>query len=206
MEEKQKKKLITSIIIILTGILVLLTLFINFAIVNPIYSNKKIEMPRIMSEFAVQKNYVSYFIQEIGGDKIHKKSLSGELPRINVIIKDIGKFFTTEIDENIETYEGIIGNSDVAIEINRKDFFEVMKAKDKNKVMMQKFKEGKSKIELKKSRGELASKGYKKMLKNFEESIEIFDLISEKMYTKDVMLVSILFLICAITIMYVAYY
>lgn len=206
MEEKQKKKLRNAVIISLAGILTLLVLFINFVVINQIYSNKKIETPRITSEFAVQKNYVSYLIQEIGGNKVHKKPLSGELPRINVIIKDIGKSFTTEIDENIETYEGIVGDVDVSIEINRKDFFEVIKAKDKNEILMQKFKEGKTKMELKKSRGELASKGYKRMLKNFGESVGFFDLISEKIYTKDVMLLVVLFLICTITIMYVAYY
>ncbi len=204
MEEAKKKRLVIVIIGVLVFILIVGILFINFAIVNLIYSNKKMEMPRILSEFAVQKDYVSYFIQEIGEGKIHKKPLSGELPRINTVIKDIGKTFTTEIDNSIGTYEGIIGNSDIQIELNRKLFFEIIKAQNKQEIM--KNKKNEIKIELKNSRGELASKGYKNLLKNFDENVGFFDLISEEIYTKDIMILLMLMLICSITIIYVMYY
>ena len=206
MEEKQKKKLIIAITISLAVVLIFLILFKNFAIVNPVYSNKKIELPRITSEFAVKEIYLSQFIQELGGDKIHKNPLSGELPRINIFIKDIGKTFTTEVDEKIESYEGLIGTGDVAIEVSRKDFFEIIKANNKEEIVRNKITEGKIKIELKNSKGELASKGYNKLLKNFGEKAGFFDLISEKIYAKDVMIILMLILICSITIIYVAYY
>lgn len=209
MEEKQKEKLAITIIGILGIILLVGVLFINFIIVNPLdtkNTDKKMGEIRITSEFAVKEIYASYFINELKGYLLHKKPLSGELPRINVFIKDIGKTFTTEIDEKIETYEGIIGNADLSIEINRKDFFEIIKAENKKETTLNKTKEGKIKIELKNSKGELASKGYKKFLQNFNEKIGIFDLISEKIYTQNIAVLFALMMICTIIIIYVIYY
>jgi len=132
-----------------------------FFVVSPTFVSKPlIEKPILAGE--PEEGHVNWVVNELSAYKLHSNPFSGEAAEMEIIILDLGKTFTTVVEDNVPiTREGKGENPDIRIKINSENFMRLYEAENLEAEAVRLFKEGKAEVELLKPETELAVKGYK---------------------------------------------
>ncbi len=127
---------------------------------NPLYENViyNLSASNYNSEINLTPKFITYLLNEMGGYKLHKNILTGE-PAI-VDFKISGKNFYSIIDGNIESFEGSHSDADLQILASKEDVISAVQSDNPKEFVENSVEDGKIKVILFASRGELLAKGY----------------------------------------------
>jgi len=112
-------------------------------------------------EIEITPDFISFLLNEIGAWQLHKNPLTFQKPIINFNID--GTNFYSEIDDEIQTYEGLSESADLQFNTNKKDIIDAVMSETPDQIFKNSVTDGRTQIELKASEAELFAKGYLKL-------------------------------------------
>ena len=117
--------------------------------------------PISIDEIQITPEFISYLLQEIGVNKLHKNPLTFEKPIINFEIE--GATFYSEIGKEIETKGGLNDKADLQFNTNKRDLIEALMSQNPDAVFKNSVETGRTQIQVFAGKPELLSKGYLKL-------------------------------------------
>ena len=119
-----------------------------------------LEKPAIPGSGEIDIGHVIFLLEYIGAGKLHKMPVTGELPVIEVYISDAMKLFRVEVDDNM-LRESKAGQPDIRLNSTTMAISGIFESIDPVHKISQAIASGDIRLEVLRSEGVLALKGYK---------------------------------------------
>ncbi len=133
---------------------------------NTVNQNLSIPDGDVQPTTQIKAEHIIYLLNEIEAYKLHN-SISGDIPRINFLIKDMNKEFSFTVTDNKIGEIDLITNLDIRISANQDTVYAVYGAEDTKSIILSSYNSKNIEVDLLADMSTLALKGYNSMASYF---------------------------------------
>ncbi|MFH1823374.1 MAG: hypothetical protein ABH817_01505 [archaeon] len=148
---------------------ILLMVFVYFFVISPVIPKPDMQNPNLLDgsdtsngiQILIGDGHLAYILNELGFYKAHSNPTNGEIAMVQIYLADLEKnyYFTTEKGKVIPL-QGMVSFPDLKISTTQNIILEILESGDVTESLKQKINTGQLGVDILKSEGVLAAKGY----------------------------------------------